>query len=230
MVLIKANIDLEEVEESLAEIKRVEEEKDMLDSQASPAIQRVKEEFDKKTASKWLHTQHGDELDILKNISETLKVNLTEASDYITKYPIEPIVSGKTIPELVKELRDMRRELKGEARNKILKGIDHLINAYEHHIQKCMDSIYWLKPYQTPLKSMTLNPSKLHKLYNVKDGETRGKLIDLLCKMWESDLEKKSLDYGSEYSLNKNIITESKKEFRRGILQAAKRERTGEGG
>ena len=215
LVLIKANIDLEEVEESLAEIKRVEEEKDMLDSQASPAIQRVKEEFDKKTASKWLHTQHGNELDILKNISETLKVNLTEASDYITKYPIEPIVSGKTIPELVKELRDMRRELKGEARNKILKGIDHLINAYEHHIQKCMDSIYWLKPYQTPLKSMTLNPSKLHKLYNVKDGETRGKLIDLLCKMWESDLEKKSLDYGSEYSLNKNIITESKKEFRK---------------
>jgi hypothetical protein len=215
VLIYKANINVEEVEENLREIKRVEEQKDQLDSQSQPAIERVKAEFDKKTASEWLFTQHGNELDILKDISTNLNINLTKASDYITKYPIEPIISEKTIPDLVKELRDIRRDLKGEARNKILKGIDHLITAYELHIQKCLDSIYWLKPYQTPIKTMTLSPTNIYKLYNIKDGQTRGEIIDLLCKMWEGDLEKKSLNYGSEYSSYNNVIIQSKKDIRK---------------
>ena len=34
----------------------------------------------------------------------------------------------------------------------------------------------------------------MYKLYNIKDGKTRGEIIDLLCKMLEGDLEKKSLN------------------------------------
>tara|TARA_R110002020_G_scaffold64632_3_gene171463 strand:+ start:2363 stop:3766 length:1404 start_codon:yes stop_codon:yes gene_type:complete len=214
VLIYKADINVEELERDVQEIKRVEEQKDQLESQVKPIKEKVKQQFDTKTASEWLNTQYGDEINILKDIANTLNINLTQANDYIIKYPIEPIISDKTIPELVKELRNMRRELKGDSRNKILKGIDHLITAYELHIQKCLDSVYWLKPYQTPLKSMTLSPTNIYKLYNIKDGATRTKIIDSLCKMWESGLEKKSLDYGAEYSEYNNTLIRCKKDIR----------------
>ena len=44
--------------------------------------------------------------------------------------PDEPLIDGKPIPEIVKELRQIRRSLKGNARVKMSNSIDHLIKAY----------------------------------------------------------------------------------------------------
>ena len=178
MVLIKADINIEEVEENLQEVKRIQDQKKVLDEQEQEPKEKLAEQF-KKELDTWLSNQYGNEIDILKDISKNMNINLTEATDYIQTFPTEPIVVDKNIPDIVKELRDMRRKLKGEPKVKLTKGIDHLITAYEHYIQKCIDSVYWLKPYQSPLKTMTLNVSKIQKLHSIKDGNKRQELIDL---------------------------------------------------
>ena len=209
------DIDIEELEQDVQEIKRVEDEKRMLDQEVKPVKDKIKEQFNKSNVGQWLCTQYGNEVDILKNISKTLQINLTEANDYIQQLPVEPIVSNKNIPDLVKELRDMRRNFKGEEKVKISKGIDHLITAYEEYLQKSLDTIYWLKPYQSGFKRLGYNPSQIQKLHNIKDGETRKSIIELCCKMWESDLEMKSLDYGTQYSNNYIMLRESRNELRK---------------
>lgn len=209
------DIDIEELEQDVQEIKRVEDEKRMLDQTVKPVKDKIKEQFNKSNVGQWLCTQYGNEVDILKDISKTLQINLTEASDFIQQLPVEPIVSNKNIPDLVKELRDMRRNFKGEEKVKISKGIDHLITAYEEYLQKSLDTIYWLKPYQSGFKRLGYNPSQIQKLHNIKDGETRKSIIDLCCKMWESDLEMKSLDYGTQYSNNYITLRESRNELRK---------------
>ena len=218
MVLIykqDKDLDVEELEQNVQEIKRVKEQQDQLEQQVKPVKEKLKEQFGKEDVQKWLSTQYGNEVDILKDISKTLGINLTEASKYITPLPIEPIVADKNIPDLVKELRSMRRKLKGDSRDKLSKGIDHLITAYEDYVGKSLDSIYWLRPYKSGFERLGYNPSQIQKLHNIKDSETRSNIIELCCKMWESDLEKKSLDYGTAYSNNHNILTECKKELRK---------------
>ena len=209
------DIDIEELERNVQEIKDVEQQKEMLEESVKPIKNKLKEQFNKSNINKWLSTQYGNEIDILKDISKTLQINLTEANDYIKQLPIEPIVSNKNIPDLVKELRDIRRNFKGQEKVKISKGIDHLITAYEEYLQKSLDTIYWLKPYQSGFKRLGYNPSQIQKLHNIKDGETRKNIIELCCKMWESDLEMKSLDYGTQYSNNYITLRESKNELRK---------------
>ena len=213
MVLIKADINIEEVEENLQEVKRIQDQKKVLEEQEKEPKEKLAEQF-KKEFNSWLSNQYGNEIDILKDISKNMNINLTEATDYIQTFPIEPIIVDKNIPDIVKELRDMRRKFKGESKLKLTKGIDHLITAYEHYVQKCIDSVYWLKPYQSPLKSMTLNVSKIQKLHSIKDGKQREQIVELLCKMWESELEKSELSYGTEYTNHNGIIKDCKKEIR----------------
>lgn len=218
MVLIyKADesIDVEELEENLNQVKRVEEQKKVLDDSVKPVKNKLKNQLSKGNLNEWLSRQYGNEIDIIKNISKDLNINLTEATKYISPLPVEPLIEGKTIPVLVKELRKMRRKLKGSQRDTLTKGIDHIITAYEEYLQKSLDTIYWLKPYQLGFKKMGHNPTQIQKLYNIKDGETRSKIIELCCKMWENDLEKKSLDYGTDYSNLHNNLNEAKKELRK---------------
>jgi hypothetical protein len=222
MVLIfKEDVDVEELEENVRQIKDAEDKKEALDQTVAPVKEKIQQQFGEdenlksEDINKWLDTQYGNEVDILKDISKNLSINLTEASTYITPMPVEPIVSDKNIPDLVKELRGIRRKLKGNSRDRISKGIDHLISAYEAYLQKSLDSVYWLRPYQSGFKRIGYNPSQIQKLYNIKSGETRANIIELCCKMWESDLEKKSLDYGTQYSNNHNILLEGKKELRK---------------
>tara|TARA_R110002167_G_scaffold40905_3_gene125316 strand:+ start:439 stop:1827 length:1389 start_codon:yes stop_codon:yes gene_type:complete len=214
MVLIKADINIEEVEENLEQVKRIQDQKKVLNEEEEEPRANLVEQF-KKDLNTWLPNQYGSEVDILRDISKNLNINLTEASDYIIKFPIEPIISEKNIPNLVKELRDMRRQFKGEDKQKVSKGIEHLITAYEHYIQKCTDSIYWLNSYQSPINHMTFNLSNIQKLHSIKDGETREKIIDLLCKMWENEIEKSSLTYSAEYTLHSNLVKECKKDIRK---------------
>lgn len=218
MVLIyKADepIDVKELEENLNQVKRVEEQKKVLEDSVKPVKDKLKNQLSKGNINEWLVKQYRNEIDIIKDISKDLNINLTEATKYITPLPVEPLIEGKTIPVLVKELRTMRRKLKGAQRDTLTKGIDHLITAYEQHLQKSLDTIYWLKPYQTGFKKLGHNPTQIQKLYNIKDGETRSKIIELCCKMWETDLEKKSLDYGTDYSSYHNNFNDAKKELRK---------------
>ena len=208
-------INVEELEEDLNQLKRVEEQKKVLDDSVKPVKEKLKNELTKSNLNEWLSKQYRDEIDIIKDISKSFEINLTEATKYIQPLPIEPLVEGKTIPVIVKELRTMRRSLKGDNRDKLSKGIDHLITAYEEHLQKSLDAIYWLRPYQMGFKRMGHNPSQIQKLYNIKDGNTRKQIIELCCKMWENDLEKKSLDYGTDYSNVHNNLNEAKKELRK---------------
>jgi len=208
-------INVEELEQSVQEIKRVKEQQKQLEDTVAPAKQKIKEQFGKEDVNKWLSTQYGNEVDILKEISKNLQINLTEATDYITQLPVEPIVADKNIPDLVKELRSMRRKLKGDSREKLSKGIDHLITAYEDYVNKSLDSIYWLRPYKSGFERLGYNPSQIQKLHNIKDSHTRSSIIELCCKMWESDLEKKGLDYGTLYSKNHNVLKQCQKELRK---------------
>tara|TARA_R110002012_G_scaffold184446_4_gene350968 strand:- start:10029 stop:11426 length:1398 start_codon:yes stop_codon:yes gene_type:complete len=216
MVLIykESKIDVKEIERNLQDIKTVQEEQQRLESTVEEQKKNIKEEFSSSDVTKWITTQYGSEVDILKEISKKLSINLTEASLFIKQLPIEPIIADKTIPDLVKDLRKAKRKLKGSSKDKLNKGINHLITAYEQYLQKSLDSIYWLKPYQEGFKKVGYSPKHIQKLHNVKDGETRESIINLVCKVWESDLEKKTLDYGTEYSNYTNIFKNSKKEIK----------------
>ena len=207
-------INIDEVEESVRRIKDAKQQKDMIDESVQPEKDKLKQTFGKEDITKWITTQYDDEVEILKTISKNLGINLTEATKYITPLPVEPIVSDKNIPDLVKELRGMRRKLKGEEKVKLTKGIDHLITAYEDYVQKSLDTIYWLKPYQSGFKRLVYKPSDIQKLHNIKDGKIRSEIIDLCCKMWESDLEIKSLDYGTQYSNNYKTLKQSRKDLK----------------
>lgn len=217
MVLIikqDEEIDIDEVKETVRVIEDAQNQKDMIEERVKPEKEKLKEIVGKEDVSKWITTQYGDEVEILKTISKNLGINLTEATNYITPLPIEPIVSDKNIPDLVKELRGMRRKLKGEEKVRLTKGIDHLITAYEDYVQKSLDTIYWLKPYQSGFKRLGYKPTDIQKLHNIKDGKTRSEIIDLCCKMWESDLEIKSLDYGTQYSNNYKTLKQSRKDLK----------------
>ena len=135
---------------------------------------------------KWLNTQplSSDE-EIAKNLSLEFNMNLTEAKKQLESFPNQYTIQDKTVPEIVKELRIYRRTLKGENRIKMSNAIETLIKAYSNHLDTCIKSIYWITPYEQPLKSMRLVEGDLKKLHSVKDIETRRKIVDPLCKYWE---------------------------------------------
>lgn len=101
--------------------------------------------------AKWVQYQTSDETEIIKDISKIYSMNLSDARDMLGSLPEEPIVDGKNIPDLIKEMRMIRRKLKGNARDKMSKTIDTMIGAYTEHINKSIDSVYWIKPYKRQL-------------------------------------------------------------------------------
>ena len=71
--------------------------------------------------------------------------------------PSEYVVDGQNIPDLVRKMRKARRKLKGDSRIRMSEAIDTVIDGYADHINKCIDSIYWIKPYKVPLLKMRFN-------------------------------------------------------------------------
>lgn len=173
---------------------------------------KIKEELN---VGKWLSSQPiSSEEDIAKNLSSEFNINLSQAKKQLESFPNEYTIQNKSIPEVVKELRIHRRTLKGDYREKMTKSIETLVFAYSEHLDSCIKSIYWLSPYEYPLKNMRYVEQDLKKLHSIKDVDTRREIVDTLCKFWELDLERKETGYTSNYSKLSKEMTKTKKEFR----------------
>ncbi len=209
LIIKDEEIDTEALEELLNRRKTAGSQLDQAESQVKDIDEKIREAA--KIQNSWLQYQCHDETEVIKDISSNLSINFTEAREHITKMPTEPLIEEKTIPEVVKELRVIRRTLKGETREKMSSTINHLIKAYTEHLDDSLDSIYWLRPFKKSVKMLTPNIGMLKKLYHIKDGETRQTIIDNLVKMWEADITKSGLDYGEDYTTEVKKFKSSKK-------------------
>lgn len=159
------------------------------------------------------------ELEEINKLSDTYKINATDAKKMLNNFPTEYIVNDKNIPDLIKQMRLSRRSLKGEHRDKMSKAIDTMIDAYTDHLHKCFDSIHWLSNYREPFLKMRFNEKDLNKLNKMKDAESRREVIDSLCKYWEAELEQKGMPYSSDYSVLSRKMSIAKKGFRNAIAK-----------
>ena len=177
-------------------------------------LQDEMEQKEKDMKNAWLEQQPiRDHDDIVKDYAEVAKLNLTDARDGLSNYPKRYQIEGKDIPALIKEMRKFRRTLKGETKVTFTNSIDNLIKDYSGYLEKCIDSIYWVKKYKKPLKQMNYNEDKLIKLNSIHSAKERREVIDILCKYWEAEQDIRGLPYGKEYSrLNKEMKT-LKKQF-----------------
>ena len=163
---------------------------------------------------KWLYAQSlDDEYNVIKNAAKQFGLNLSQAREQVEKFPSEYKIEGESIVDVVKRLRDYRTTLKGDIKKDFTKSIVNVINGYSSHLDDCIKSIYWLNDYQKPLKSMSFKESDLRKIYEIKDYTTRAQLVDILCKYWEADLERKSLQ-GTEYFKAEHSLAKYKGQFR----------------
>ena len=163
---------------------------------------------------KWLYAQSlDDEYNVIKNAAKQFSLNLSQARERVEKFPSEYKIEGESIVDVVKRLRDYRTTLKGDIKKDFTKSIVNVINGYSTHLDDCIKSIYWLSDYQKPLKSMSFKESDLRKIYEIKDYTTRAQLVDILCKYWEADLERKSLQ-GTEYFKSEHSLIKYKGQFK----------------
>lgn len=187
---------------ALNELAEIEDRKEELQSD----IEEIKN---------WISTQPVlDEHEIAKLLSKNYNLNMTKAKEYLESYPKEYLIKEKDIPEIVKDLKKYRRKLKGKDREELTKSIENLINSYSNHLSDCIKSIYWLAPYETPLRQMGYKEKDLKKLHAVKDSSTRRELIDSLCKYWEAELFR-GKDYNPNYSNMTKTMTNAKRDFRK---------------
>lgn len=210
----------EETEENLQELtESLERIKDS---------QRKLEEMTSKS-----FTYIMSDYDAIMNLSKTLNINATQARQQLQTFPSEYIVDGQTIPDLVKKMRKAKRKLKGDTKVRMAKAIDTVIDGYSDHISKCIDSIYWIKDYKTPLLKMRFNEKDLQKINKISSLPDRRNLIDSLCKMWEASLKQNNMAYSNDYAKLEKEIRLARKDFRaiiKGIsdqsLLKSKKERT----
>ena len=171
--------------------------------------------LDDLSSNKWISTQPiMSEYEAAMSLSKKYNMNVTEAKSQLDTFPKEYKISDKTIPDIVKDLRKHRRTLKGEDKISFTKGIDNLIMAYSDHLSDCIKSIYWLAPYEVPLRQMRYTETDLKKIHTIKDVKTRRMVIESLCKFWEADLTR-GHNYDSDYSSLSKTMTNSKREFRK---------------
>jgi len=177
--------------------------------------EEIKEELD--TIQNWVSTMPiMDDYEVAMSVSKKYNINVTKAKSQLDTFPKEYRISEKSIPTIVKELKKHRRTLKGEEKRTFTKAIENLISAYSSHLSDCIKSIYWLAPYETPLRQMRYTESDLKKLHSIKDADTRRKVIDILCKFWEAELYRGD-NYNSDYSSLTKTMTNSKRKFRKVI-------------
>jgi len=206
--IIKVSAD--EIEELADEVRVIDEEKRKVMEEAGLPV-----EDDTKIELSWLKNQSiMNEHELIRNMSMEFKTNLSETKKMVEEFPREYLIDGNDISKTVKTLRKYRRTLKGENKIELTKGIDTLIMAYSSHLDDCIKSIYWLNKYEVPLRKMNFTEQDLKKIHSIKDYDNRIKLVDILCKYWESDIEAKQLNYCEQYSKLHKEMSGAKKEFR----------------
>lgn len=179
-------------------------------------LEDEREELTDELKRSWLSSHPiADEYDIAMNLSKEFRMNLTEAKKALDYYPHEYTVEGQDIPTLIKELREQRRTFKGEQKVQFTKAIENLINAYSDHIDTCIKSIYWLSPYEKPLRSMTFSEERLRKMNQFKDYDSRNTIIDLLCKYWEADIRQRDCAFGNDFAKYEKTKRDSRSELKK---------------
>lgn len=193
-----------------------------LEEEAEAARSEVEESLDVKLANFFSGTTVMDEHEAITKLSNYLNINASQARKHVQGFPTEYMIQDHSIPDIIKVMRKQRRKLKGDSRLKMSKAIDTLIDGYSDHLDKCIQSIYWLKPYNEPLRKMRFNETDLRQLHSIKGKQERREIIDTLCKYWEAELEQSSLSYGTEFaSLQKNMNT-AKRAFRQHLKETSK--------
>ena len=199
MIMAKRSEQLRELANREEEVENIQED-----------MKRIEE--DMKRA--WLEQQPiRDHDDLVKDYANIANINLTDAKASLFEYPKKYEIEGKDIPTLIKNMRTYRRTLKGENKIAFTDSIDNLIKGYAEYLEKCIDSIYWLKKYKYPLKHMNYNEDKLMKLNAMTTAKEKRAVIDVLCKYWEAEQDVRDLSYGKEYSKLTKEMKAYKKEF-----------------
>ena len=187
-------------------------------AEALEPLEREKQKITDEILLSWLkNTNLDDESNIVKDFAKHFSVNLSEAKKSLDNFPKQYMIDDKEIPEVVKSLRKYRRTLKGDDKESLTKSIENLIDAYSSHLDDCIKSIYWLSKYEYPLKQMSFNEMDLRKIHSIKSYNDRLKLVDILCKYWETNLDLKDVTYSKEYSRLNKQMTSCKKDFRKFI-------------
>jgi len=189
--------------------RQLGDEEDKID-EIKDNINRIQD--DMKNA--WLEQQPiRDHDDVVKDYANISNMNLTDAKASLFHYPKKYEIEGKDIPTLIKNMRSYRRTLKGETKIAFTNSIDELIKGYSEYLEKCIDSIYWIKKYKYPLKQMNYNEDKLSKLNSITTAEEKRAFIDVLCKYWEAEQDIQDLPYGKEFSRLTKEMKAHKKQF-----------------
>ena len=156
-----------------------------------------------------------DESEAIIKLSQEFSVNASVAKKYLDNFPDKYLVKEQYVPDIIKDMRKERRSLKGDYREKMSKAIDTLIDGYSEHLEKCIDSIYWIAPYKSALQQMRYTEGDLLKIHSIKDIESRRNIVDSLCKFWEAQLEQSEISYGDKYSSLQKEMNNAKREFRK---------------
>ncbi len=150
-------------------------------------------------------------------LSKNLNINASDARKQLSSFPSEYSIDGENIPDLVRKMRKARRKLKGEQRTRMAKAIDTVIDGYSDHINKCIDSIYWIKPYKPAILKMGFNEKDLMKINKIDSVNGRRNIIDAICKYWESDLKKTDMVYSKEYAQLEKECRLAKRDYKQQI-------------
>ena len=177
------------------------------------------ESLNREIKNAWLEVKPiRDHESIAKDYAERFDINLTDAKKQLFTYPEKYEIQGNDIPKVIKQMRNHRRTLKGEKKIEFTKAIDNLIDGYADHLDKCVDSIYWIRKYKVPLKQMNNSEYHLRKLNSIESEMEKRNIIDTLCKYWEADLDRRNITYGEEYA----DLTKRMGSYKRSFKQALK--------
>ena len=154
------------------------------------------ESLNREIKNAWLEVKPiRDHESIAKDYAERFDINLTDAKKQLFTYPEKYEIQGNDIPKVIKQMRNHRRTLKGEKKIEFTKAIDNLIDGYADHLDKCVDSIYWIRKYKVPLKQMNNSEYHLRKLNSIESEMEKRNIIDTLCKYWEADLDRRNIKF-----------------------------------
>ena len=190
------------------------EASDKLEEMAE-AQEEAENDLDSLTQSLKKNFVIRSEHEIVSEVCKEYKINATQAKKMVEAFPPKYTFYDQSIPDVIKTLRKERRGLKGDSREKMAKSIDTLIEGYSEHLEKCLDSIYWLNPYKQTVRKMGFKETDLIKLHSLKSADERRAVVDVLCKYWEAELDRNEVNYGRIYAQLDKEMKMAKSEYKK---------------